>query len=100
MYAIRTTFAATTAVIAAKVELPMYECKHVRQRDGEGGEGPCQNVPFHMYFSDAKYDAIGTIPRERLKTISLKSTPVLWMERRFVNGRNRRRWDDFLTLAQ
>jgi hypothetical protein len=34
-----------------------------------------------MYFSDAKYDAIGTIPREKLKTTSFKSTPVLWMER-------------------
>jgi hypothetical protein len=33
-----------------------------------------------MYFSDAKYDVIGMIPRERLKMTSLKSTPVLRME--------------------
>jgi hypothetical protein len=40
-----------------------------------------QDAPFHMYFSDAKYDVIGTIPRERPKKTSLKSTPVLRMER-------------------
>lgn len=83
MYATRTTFAATTAVMAAKVELPVNasmsggmcgveEVRLVRAK---------KDAPFHMYFSDAKYDAIGTIPRERLKTISLKSTPVLRMER-------------------
>ena len=40
----------------------------------------CEDAPFHIYFSDAKYDAIGMIPRERLKTTSLYSAPVLWME--------------------
>lgn len=40
-----------------------------------------------MYFSDAKYDAIGMIPRERLKTTSLYSAPVLWMEL-VMDGRN------------
>ena len=82
MYATRTTFAATTAVMAAKVELPMnasmsgemYVVGKVRLVRAK------KDAPFHMYFSDAKYDAIGTIPRERLKTISLKSTPVLRME--------------------
>ena len=41
-----------------------------------------------MYFSEAKYDAIGTIPRERLKMMSLYSTPVLWVEL-VMSGRNR-----------
>jgi len=52
MYEIRTTFAATTAVMAEKVELP-----------------------FHKYFSDTKYIEIGTRARERLKMMSLSSTP-------------------------
>ena len=48
------------------------------QKRCAGCKGPRQDAPFHMYFSDAKYDVIGTIPRERLKRTSLKSTPVLW----------------------
>jgi hypothetical protein len=68
MYATRTMFAATTAVMAAKVELPMNASRSGRET--RGGEGPHQDAPFHMYFSDAKYDVIGTIPRERLKTTS------------------------------
>ena len=56
-----------------------------------------QDAPFHMYFSDAKYDAIGTIPRERLNKISLKSTPVLRMER--SHGREKsQEWDGCLPL--
>jgi hypothetical protein len=86
MYATRTTFAATTAVIAAKVELPMNAGRLGQMRVVEEVQ---EDAPFHMYFSDAKYDAIGTIPRERLKMTSLKSTPVLRMER-LVDGRNRR----------
>ena len=47
------------------------------QMRGARVKGPGQDAPFHMYFSDAKYDVIGTRPRERLKMTSLKSTPVL-----------------------
>jgi hypothetical protein len=52
-------------------------------------EGLRQDAPFHMYFSDAKYDVIGTRPRERLNKTSLKSIPVLRMEC-LMDGRNRR----------
>lgn len=41
-----------------------------------------------MYFSEAKYDPIGMIPRERLKMMSLYSTPVLWVEL-VMSGRNK-----------
>lgn len=71
IYATRTTFAATTAVMAANVELPKM------QEGEERVDDSAQDAPFHMYFSDAKYDAIGTIPRETLKATSLNSTPVL-----------------------
>jgi hypothetical protein len=33
-----------------------------------------------MSFCDAKYDVIGRIPRDRLKMMSLRSTPLLWMD--------------------
>jgi hypothetical protein len=70
-----------------------YECKQVRsgqvKREARGGRGQRQDAPFHMYFSDAKYDVIGTIPRERLNKMSLKSTPMLRVER-LMDGRNRR----------
>jgi hypothetical protein len=76
-----------------------YECKQVR-REARGGRGPRhEDTPFHMYFSDAKYDVIGTIPRERLKMTSLKSTPVLRMER-LIGWENSHERDGFLTLVQ
>jgi hypothetical protein len=79
MYANRTTFAATTAVMAANVELPgMQEVVKRVARCGRYRYLREGDAPFHMYFSDAKYDAIGMMPRERLKATSLSSTPVLW----------------------
>lgn len=44
--------AATTAVIAAKVAFPS-----------------------HTYLSEAKYEVNGNMPRDRLKMMSLRSTP-------------------------
>jgi len=75
MYATRTTCADTTAVMAAKVELPGIQ--RVREPESRKGWMICDGAPFHMYFSDTKYDVIGTIPRERLKMTSLRSTPLL-----------------------
>jgi hypothetical protein len=58
---------------------------------------PEDDAPFHMYFSDAKYDVIGTIPRESLNKTSLRSVPVLRMER--LNGWERsQERDGFLPL--
>jgi hypothetical protein len=48
-----------------------------RQDKAARVDGTAKDAPFHMYFSDAKYDAIGTMPRETLKATSLNSTPVL-----------------------
>lgn len=75
MYAARTICADTTAVMAAKVELPRTQS--VREPESRKGKIICDGAPFHMYFSDAKYDVIGTIPRDRLKMMSLRSTPLL-----------------------
>jgi hypothetical protein len=64
--------------MAANVELPRMQ--EVVRRVARGEIYLHEDAPFHTYFSDAKYDAIGMIPRERLKATSLKSTPVLRME--------------------
>jgi hypothetical protein len=50
MYATKTTFAATTAVMAAKVELPGMQ-KVRKESRGRMNLRSC--TPFHMYFSDA-----------------------------------------------
>lgn len=61
--------------MAAKVELPRIPS--VREPESREGWMIRDGAPFHMYFSDAKYDVIGTILRDRLKRTSLRSTPLL-----------------------
>jgi hypothetical protein len=83
--------------MAANVELPGV--KEVIRRVARGGRYLREDAPFHTYFSDAKYDAIGTIPRERLKATSFKSTPVLWKEP-LVGGMKRKSGSAFLPLLE
>ena len=68
MYKTRTTFAAATAVIAAYVALPAKQSISIETTQRR------LQIPFQRYFSDAKYEVSGRMPRQRLKTTSFMST--------------------------
>ena len=58
MYATRTTFAATTAVMAAKVELPMNASRSGLRREVQGEGGPHQGLARRweqVHFQDGFY---------------------------------------------
>jgi len=87
MYATRTTFAATTAVMAAKVELPM-DAKQVR-RETRGGRSACakthdaRTVPYVLLRCEIRRDwddAEGETEDDKLEKYSRAAdgTPRGW----------------------
>lgn len=91
MYATRTTFAATTAVIAAKVELPMNASRSEERRGVEverARHAPRRTVPYVLLRCEIRRDrddTEGETEEDKLEKYSRAAdgTPL-------VDGRNRR----------